>query len=789
MKRVLIVTGLSIVSVVLLLVLVVWLGFRASLPSLDGSVTLAGLKSPVTIQRDALGVPTFTAADRNDLARALGYAHAQDRFFQMDLLRRAAAGELAELLGPGVLPLDRSLRLHRFRATAHAVVAALDPAHRALLDAYVEGVNAGLASLRSRPFEYWVLQTQPRPWVAEDSVLCVHAMFLQLQDPHGHAQLQRGLLHAALPVAAARFLDAGAPEWEAAADGTPRAEPIVPGAADFELRSRKDLPVALPNEVVQQLAGIGSNNWAVAGSRTATGSALVANDMHLGYRVPNIWYRARLIQTSANGLDVTGVTLPGAPLVVAGSNGSVAWGFTNSYGQFEAVIRLVAVPGDADAYQTAAGPQRLTFVDERIAVKGGAAETLRVAMTPWGPVMGKDWEGQRYALAWTAQDPTAVNLNLSAMERVQSVEEALQAAPTLGIPGQNLMLGDKAGHIAWIIGGRLPVRGAVAADLPQLSTDPQVGFNGWLASADQPRIVNPPEGLLWSANARVIGGDAALRIGDDGMDRGARAAQIHAGLQNAPTPITPAASLQVQLDDRAVFLERWRDLLDEFLGKRSAAGDHGHDEARRVLKTWTGHAATNDAAYRLVHVFREQLQARVYFMLIGPARALAPDFAFEIPGAFEGPLWRLVRQRPAHLLAARYADWDDLLLEALVASERLPSGCTSLTTCTWGQVNAVHVTHPLSRALPALSGLLDMRVVTVPGGLADMPRVQGRDFGASERFSVSPGHESDGYFHMPGGQSGHPLSPFYRGDFEAWAHGTPTPFLPGAPVHTVNLAP
>ena len=578
--------------------------------------------------------------------------------------------------------------------------------------------------------------------------------------------------------------------------GSGRGWHAAAGAGDaqrcsFDLRSRHDLPTALPDEVLLQLGGLGSNNWAVGGARTATGAALVANDMHLGFRVPTIWYRARLIQTSADGIgiDVTGVTLPGAPLVVAGSNGSIAWGFTNSYGQFESVIRLVPVHGDADAYQTATGPQRLTYVDEHIAVKGAAPETLRVALTPWGPVMGKDWEGQRYALAWTAHDPDAVNLNLSTLEHAKSVEEALHMAPSFGIPGQNLMLGDKAGHIAWTIGGRLPLRTARDADLPQLSTDPQVGFNGWLAPADQPRIVDPTEGLLWSANARVVGGDAALAIGDDGMDRGARAAQIHADLQNTALPVTPATSLKVQLDDRSLFLERWRDLLREFVERRSAAGDHRHDDVRSVLDTWSGHAAPADAAYRLVHAFRAQLQARVYFMLIGPARKLAPDFVFEIPSGFEGPLWRVVRQRPLHLLTAKYADWDALLLEALLASEHLPRGCASLSVCTWGQVNAVHVTHPLSRALPALAGLLDMRVAVVPGGHADMPRVQGEDYGASERFSVSPGHEAQGYFHMPGGQSGHPLSPFYRSDFEAWANGTPTPFLPGATAHSLQLAP
>jgi penicillin amidase len=174
-------------------------------------------------------------------------------------------------------------------------------------------------------------------------------------------------------------------------------------------------------------------------------------------------------------------------------------------------------------------------------------------------------------------------------------------------------------------------------------------------------------------------------------------------------------------------------------------------------------------------------------MLVAPARKLAPEFEFEIPSAFEGPLWRLMQHRPLHLLAARYPDWDALLLESLTAAEALPRQCTSLAACDWGTVNTVHIGHPLSKAVPALASLLDMPPVTAAGGREDMPRVQGPDYGASERFSVSPGREAQGYFHMPGGQSGHPLSPFYRSDFTAWASALPSPYLPGAERHRLVL--
>jgi penicillin amidase len=225
--------------------------------------------------------------------------------------------------------------------------------------------------------------------------------------------------------------------------------------------------------------------------------------------------------------------------------------------------------------------------------------------------------------------------------------------------------------------------------------------------------------------------------------------------------ITPASSLAVQLDDRPVFLERWRSLLSEVIESDRTLGHHDHDAAHEVLAAWSGHAAPGDAAYRLVQLFRAQIEARAFFMLIAPARRNAQDFRFEIPSSFEGPLWRLMRQRPMNLLASDYADWNAFLLEALLAAERLPAGCHDLASCSWDKVNAVRVAHPPSAALPLVSWFLDMPTVLVAGGRAD----------------------------MPGGQSGHPLSPFYRAGFAAWAQGEATPFLPGPAAHALILEP
>jgi penicillin amidase len=780
-------------GLVILMVTVVlggWLTLRASEPRLDGSVQVAGLGAAVKIERDAAGVVTVSGIGRRDLAFALGWAHAQDRFFQMDLLRRASAGELSALLGRSTLESDRELRVHRFRDVARAALARAAPEDRAVLEAYTAGVNAGLNSLGGRPFEYWVLRTAPEPWRAEDSVLVVLTMFLQLQEADAHTKVQRGLIRDALPEPAVRFVYAATPEWEAALDGTRSAAPLAPRAEEYDLRRVGELDFGPPPRHARSRQASGSNNFALAGSRTASGAALVANDMHLGLRVPNIWYHARLRQGGTVApFDVTGATLPGTPAVVAGSNGHVAWGFTNSYGDYQDVIAAVANPANGAEYLTAAGPRPYLRTRERILVHGAAAEEIEVVATEWGPVIGRDPAGRPLVLEWTAHDPAAVNLALVDLEQVRSVEAALAVAARAGMPAQNFVVGDADGHIAWTIAGQIPRRRGGDPSAPRLSTDADVGFDGWLTDDARPRIVDPPSGQLATANARVVGGAALAAIGDGGYDRGARAGRITADLTAAGNGLAPRDALSAQLDDSALFLDRWRTLLVGLLDAAAVAGHARRDELRTVLARWSGHAHVDDPAFRLVRAFRTEVERRAFFALIAPARAKSPGFRFLVPPSFEGPLWLLVAEQPANLLPPGFADWRAFLLAAVDgALAALDADCPQLADCTWGRANVVRIRHPLSAALPGAAALLDMPAAGLPGD-NDMPRVQGTTFGASERFAVSPGHESEAYFHMPGGQSGHPLSPYFAAGHAAWAHGQPAPFLPGPAEHVLTLTP
>ncbi|HPF59354.1 MAG TPA: penicillin acylase family protein [Candidatus Competibacteraceae bacterium] len=786
-----------------------------SLPRLKGTATLSGLNASVTIERDALGIPTIHGQHRQDIARATGFIHAQDRFFQMDLLRRSAAGELAEWFGPMALEADRAHRLHRFRQRARQTLAALPAEQQGMIAAYTEGVNAGLADLFQLPFEYQLLRVTPKPWQSEDALLVVYAMYLDLQRQQWQRESARGLLHDQLPPSLAAFLDPAGTEWDTPLQGEPFAAVPPPGSEIFSTQRSLFLPaplslpvspspaISLPQEgrsassfafsflpsAIESGPPLGSNNWVVAGRLTGHGGALLANDMHLPLRIPNIWYRAAFVYPDADGRErrISGVTLPGTPAIVVGSNGHIAWGYTNSEGDWADLV--VLEPGDDDDhYQTPEGPQSFVHIKETLAVRGAPDETLDVLETVWGPVLDRDHRGRRRALRWVAHDPQAVNLNLLALEATDTLDAALDIAHRTGIPAQNLLLASADGHIAWTIIGPIPRRFGHDGRLPSSWADGQRGWSGWLDPSEYPRITDPPDGRLWTANGRVVDGAWLELLGDGGYSLGARARQIRDALL-AGEHFTEADFLALQLDDRALFLERWRKLLLATLTPENLRADPRRKELRKFVMEWGDRATVDSVGYRAVRTFRLLVRQRAFAPLIAPCQQADPAFDY---GAFrqnEGPLWQLVSRQPLHLLDPRYPDWSALLLEAADATlAGLTVDNRPLAMHTWGDDNPVHIQHPFSRVLPWLSGWLDMPEQPLPGDMY-MPRVQTPANGASERLVIAPGREASGILHMPGGQSGHPLSSYYRAGHEAWVKGLALPLEPGPAQHRLILEP
>lgn len=767
---------------------------RASLPLLDGEAPLPGASAAVVIERDTFGMPTVSGSSRLDVARATGFLHAQDRFFQIDLMRRRAAGELAALLGRRALAIDQRQRLHRLRHVAEQVLARSSEDERALASAYADGVNAGLAQLAVRPPEYLLLGADPQPWSPRDTLLVIYAMYFQLADAAASLEARKALLDDCLPAPVARFIGGNDAAWAAPVDGGGLEQAALPDAATYDLRALAGIDLEPGRSMAQTLGAdpdqpAGSNAWAVAGSRARDGRALVANDMHLGLAVPNIWYPARLIVSAGPApIDVTGVTLPGAPMVVAGSNRQIAWGFTNSYGDWTDRVRLELDPADPERYRTPEGFRAFDVHDEIIAIKGEEPLRLPVRWSIWGPVVD-DHRGRPVALRWIAHDPEAANLRLDELARATDVNRALDIAARMGVPPQNIVVGDARGNIGWTIAGRIPRRGNHDPNLPAFWTGADTGWKGWVAVEDYPRIVNPRGGYLWTANHPVVTGDALALLGDGGYWHGARARQIRDALGRLDRA-SERDMLAIQLDDRALLLERWKILLLSVLTPELLAKHPRAQEFSAVVADWNGRAGVDSAAFRLVHAFRMRTRDVVFAAITAPCRALDPQFRFEGFRQYEGPLWTLIEARPPHLLNPRYPDWHSQLqavaLETIEYFDRHFRG--PFVSRTWGERNTLAMRHPLSGAIPGLGALLDMPASPLPGDRT-VPRVQSPDHGASERFALAPGREQDGYFHMPGGQSGHPLSPYYRKGHEIWVNGAEKPFLPGPARHRLTLVP
>ena len=413
----------------------------------------------------------------------------------------------------------------------------------------------------------------------------------------------------------------------------------------------------------------GSNNFAVSGALTADGRAIVADDMHLGLRAPNIWFRARLrwpdAQAPGGRVDVQGVTLPGLPLVVVGSNGHVAWGYTNSYGDYLDWNLERPCPTEDES-----GPcSRFEVHTETIHVAGAEPVEYEVRETGWGPLLHELPDGTALSLRWTAHLPGSVNLGLMDFAKAADLDAALALADRTAIPTQNLVIGDSNGNVAWRLLGPLPERAGwcsardLVANAPAPASAPRAEVDlpphvrrepcySWDSDTSASPVARSP-GIdrLWTANARVVSGDALQRIGDGGYDLGARARQIRDDLQ-AKAVFSERDLLAIQLDDRARLMTHWWELL------RSLPRDDASPALRELADAasdWQGRASVDSASYRLVRAWRLAVHARLLDGLLAPARAAMGD-RFSMPDLpqFEGVAWPLVRQRPAHLLPRRF---------------------------------------------------------------------------------------------------------------------------------------
>ena len=784
-----------------LLAITAWLGtlwqlrsMRAALPQLDGQIPLAGLTAPVTIRRDAHGVPHITAQNLDDLWRAQGYVTAQDRLWQMDMLRRYAAGNLAELLGPSMIEHDRAQRVLQILPTAANAAAALPARDQRFLADYAAGVNAYIADATLHahlPAEFALLHYRPQPWTPTDSML-IGMNMQQMLATDFPTKLAREIIATKLsPALLADLYPVGS--W--------RDHPPVSSQPDISApQTVEEIPLdasqlgrcATPRDLLhlEQLlhrpaasdcpgCTPGSNNWVLSGAHTTTGLPLLSNDMHLDHTIPDTWYEAQL---TAGDFSVAGVTLPGLPFVIVGHNAHIAWGFTDLYADVQDVY---VEQTRGDAYRTPTGWQPFTHTRSVIHVRGGRDVVLDLRSTTHGPVITPllHHETRTLTLRWTVYDPASMTVPFYDVDSATNWQQFRAAFALFGGPPQNTVYADTAGHIGYQAVGKVPLRpnGLCATPI----TDFNHEWQGYIPFDAMPSSYDPPGGILATANSRVTPDDTPYPLTLNWADP-YRNERIWKVLARKPK-LSAADLLALQNDVHSE--------LDLALAQRLAyAIDHARHagprlrQAADLLRTWNGAVTIDASAPAIVDATRKAL----WPLLLAPH--LGRDWKLYVWGESSYVEEQLVTQQPARWLPHGYADWNDFLTAAVARALRTSHAPRNLTHWRYGIVHPVEVEHPIYGGIPWLRALTGTGILPQSGDDSTVKQVH-RSFGPSERLTVDFADLDRSTLNLVIGQSGDPLSPHYKDHWPYWYAGTTfaLPFsdaaVAAATTHTLVLTP
>ncbi len=806
---------------------------RRRLPQTSGMLRLAGLHAPAEALRDRWGVPHIYAADTHDALFAQGLVHAQDRLWQMDFQRRLVAGRLSEILGQATLPVDRWMRTLGMRRVAEQEAALLTGETRAAVAAYVAGVNAAIAQERL-PIEFTLLRYRPEPWTPADSLSWAKMMAWSL-SVNWEAELLRAALLGRMPAERLAELESDhLDRW-----------PIIMSS---DLRGLRDLEglaalaraeAARPFTGPPPAAGLGSNNWVLAGSRTTTGKPLLANDMHLMMSIPAVWYENHLV-AQANAvaaepeLAVTGVTFPGIPGVVAGHNSHVAWGFTNGFPDVQDLYieRLRRLPDGHVQYQFRDDWLEAEVRREEIGVKGGSPAVEEVIVTRHGPIInalaadlitearhalgaeendgakGGDLPEPPLALRWTSLEPDTTFDALLGMNRARSCGEFREALRAWAAPIQNTVYADVASDIGYSFPGRLPIRAKGDGRLPVPGWPGEYEWTGYVPFDELPHLSNPPAGYIATANNRVADPEYPHWIGADYCvaDRAERIVE----LIEAQPKLDIAAIRRMHFDQvsptaRAVG-RHLADLATEAEADPDVKrwlGDLG--DVVELMREWDGRLAADSPQAAIHEAFMRQMLDLILrnkisvlterYMGRGPTPVLAET------SIFGHRAWEWLRT----LLEQPESDWYDLApREAILSGEtwwtdRPGAMITALRqtvdllrkrlgtdprTWAWGKLHRLNYAHLLGR-VPALAPFFNRGPYPL-GGDSTTVWATGAAFhelesqsviGPPFRFIADLGDWRNCLGLLAPGQSGHPASPHYDDQVQAWFAGNYHPML------------
>ena len=785
-----------------------WWILQRALPQLDGSVALPGLRAEVSVERDALGVPHIRAQSLEDLVLAQGYVLAQDRLWQMDLLRRAAAGDLSEIFGPVALEHDRENRAFGFRQAAEACVAAMPAERRALFEAYARGVNLYIAERRGRlPAEFVALRYEPHPWTPVDSLLIAANLYKELtgfwKDQMLRAEVSRIVgpdlahdLYAATAdspwdhplVGLAPPADTHGPAPAKSAAARARESLLASNALSLPLAPESlwtpadgDLPLF---EQTSRAAG-GSNNWVVAGARTASGKPMLANDTHLGWSVPCVWY---MLHLTAPGWNVQGFTFPGAPLVVIGHNDRIAWGFTNNFADVQDVfIETFRSPTSLD-YRVNGDWQTASVRHELIHVRGQRDELLDVLVTRHGPVIRRDGP-TGFAIRWTATDPGGLDVTYSALGQAQNWAEFVKLIRRNPGPAQNAVYADVDSHIGYVVASKVPVRRSPTGGVPVSGDTDDHEWTGYIPLEELPNLFDPPDGMIATANARVVGPAYRWFLTENCMAP-YRVARIY-DLLRGRKGLRPADFIKIQTD---IYSYPHVQLALELKKARGHVhpADAQTDFILAMEENWNGFADKEAVVMSFLEFTRRALLANLLRPHLGQDVGKYQWMRSEVF------LENVLRERPARWLPPQFKSYDELLISSadlavqkLEAASR-PSG-PARREWAWGVFNILRMNHPLGR-----SGILERALSIGPlpiSGSAFSVKQIAPTFGPAMRFVADLADWDAALMNITSGESGQVLSANYRDQFPAWydGRGVPSAFTDAAEqpkdVHRLRLLP
>jgi penicillin amidase len=794
-----------------------WFIYRP-LPQTDGSISLPGLQHEVTAERDLWGVPHIRAASVEDLAEAQGYVMAQDRLWQMDLLRRVARGQLSEILGPRTLPIDKEFRTYGFARAAERDASLLDPESRKVMEAYARGVNQFIAQHKKNlPLEFSLLGYEPALWQPSDTLAISGYMYRTLTDTWQRELNRAKVTERAEPerakdlfleeaamdhfvVGDPKVVDDGSQRSAADGDDEDDDDDLQPDtvlkASNSDSQnvapreSDPDLTSALARSIQSFLAesrseirqGLGSNNWVVNGAHTATGKPLLANDTHLELSIPSIWYEIHL---TAPGWNVKGFTLPGAPMIIIGHNDRLAWGFTNNGADVQDLYVETFNPVSPDEYRVKGAWTKAQIIDETIRVKGQQDEHLKVTNTRHGPIVHRDGY-KTYAMRWTATEPGGLANSYNWLGKARNWKEFRETMKRVWGPGQNAVYADVEGNIGYVMAARVPVRKKRHGEVPVPGDTDDYEWTGYIPFDQLPQALNPETGLIVTANARVVGPNYKPYL-TDRWEEPYRTARIY-DLLHDRHDLRPEDMLKVQTDTYSYPHAFLADQLSAAV-KTVKPKDPRTQKLIEGLKDWNGIADADSPEVSFLHAVRRAAIDMLLESFLGKDTNLYQWRSTTF-------LQKILTDRPAKWLPPAYKNYDELLVAAAdVAVAKLAEQSKSerAEDWAWKRFNSLDMFHPVGH-----EGFLKrfLSITDKPqSGTQYSVRAATRTHGPAMRFVGNPGNWDESILLIPAGQSGQPGSSHYSDQFSYWYEGKPifAPFSDAAEAkarkHTLTLKP